>query len=196
MLEIQVRSVDWEDPLEKEMATHSNILGWQATVHEVTRVGQDLSNQRYSERECNAIFWNTSLSFWHSHCSLFSSYIAHVFPDFYHNPKFQPPPLAAGWASYLQLLLPDQNHHNLHETSGKSVSLAVAPFLHSSSRVRSTTPKIQWFPWLISLFCSPDLSHKVHSHTGRQPWGRHLGASSWLSLQKSQGGEREWLSLE
>ena len=29
MQEIQVRSLDGEDPLEKEMATHSNILGWE-----------------------------------------------------------------------------------------------------------------------------------------------------------------------
>ena len=28
MLEIQVQSLDWEDPLEEEMATHSNILAW------------------------------------------------------------------------------------------------------------------------------------------------------------------------
>ena len=26
--ETQVRSLDWEDPLEKEMATHSSILAW------------------------------------------------------------------------------------------------------------------------------------------------------------------------
>ena len=26
--EIQVRSLGWEDPLEKEMATHSSILAW------------------------------------------------------------------------------------------------------------------------------------------------------------------------
>ena len=42
MLEAQVQSLGWEDPLEKEMATHSSILensmdrgAWQATVHEV-----------------------------------------------------------------------------------------------------------------------------------------------------------------
>ena len=29
MLETQVRSLGWEDPLEKEMATHSSILGWE-----------------------------------------------------------------------------------------------------------------------------------------------------------------------
>ena len=29
MQETQVRSLGWEDPLEKEMATHSSILGWE-----------------------------------------------------------------------------------------------------------------------------------------------------------------------
>ena len=28
MRETQVRSLDWEDPLEKEMATHSSTLAW------------------------------------------------------------------------------------------------------------------------------------------------------------------------
>ena len=28
MQEIQVQSLCWEDPLKKEMATHSNILAW------------------------------------------------------------------------------------------------------------------------------------------------------------------------
>ena len=28
MQETQVRSLGWEDPLEKEMATHSSILAW------------------------------------------------------------------------------------------------------------------------------------------------------------------------
>ena len=28
MQEIQIRSLGWEDPLEKEMATHSSILAW------------------------------------------------------------------------------------------------------------------------------------------------------------------------
>ena len=46
MQEIQVQSLGWEDPLEKEMATHSSILAWRipmdreawwATVHEVTK---------------------------------------------------------------------------------------------------------------------------------------------------------------
>ena len=46
MQEMQVRSLDKEDPLEKEMATHFSIVvwktpdrgAWRATVHGVTRV--------------------------------------------------------------------------------------------------------------------------------------------------------------
>ena len=29
MQEMRVRSLGWEDPLEKEMATHSNVLAWE-----------------------------------------------------------------------------------------------------------------------------------------------------------------------
>ena len=29
MLEMQVQMLDWEDALEKEMATHSSILAWE-----------------------------------------------------------------------------------------------------------------------------------------------------------------------
>ena len=29
MQEIQVQSLGWEDPLEKKIATHSNILAWE-----------------------------------------------------------------------------------------------------------------------------------------------------------------------
>ena len=50
MQETWVRSLGWEDPLEKEMATHSNILAWKipGTVEpgglpsmELHRVGHD-----------------------------------------------------------------------------------------------------------------------------------------------------------
>ena len=45
MQETQVQSLDWEDPLEMEMAAHSSILlehstdrgAWWATVHGVTK---------------------------------------------------------------------------------------------------------------------------------------------------------------
>ena len=48
--ETQVHSLDWEDALEKEMETHSNILAWRipwtegtwwAIVHGLQRVGHD-----------------------------------------------------------------------------------------------------------------------------------------------------------
>ena len=54
MQETQVQSLDQEDPLEKEMATHSSILAlknsmdsgaWWATVHGVARVGHDLATK-------------------------------------------------------------------------------------------------------------------------------------------------------
>ena len=32
MQEMQVRSLDWEDLLEKEMATHSSILAWEVPL--------------------------------------------------------------------------------------------------------------------------------------------------------------------
>ena len=34
MQETQVRSLGWEDPLEKEMATHSSILAWRIPLTE------------------------------------------------------------------------------------------------------------------------------------------------------------------
>jgi len=47
MQEIWIQSLDLEDPLKKEMATHSSILAleipWQATVHGVIRVRHDLA---------------------------------------------------------------------------------------------------------------------------------------------------------
>ena len=52
MQETQVQSLDWEDPLEKEMETYSNILAWRipwtgacrATVHGVTKSQIGLSD--------------------------------------------------------------------------------------------------------------------------------------------------------
>jgi len=51
--ETRVPALGWEDPLEKEMETHSSILawgnpmdrgGWQATVHGVSKSQTQLSN--------------------------------------------------------------------------------------------------------------------------------------------------------
>ena len=53
MKETQVRFLDWKDPLEKEMATHSRVLAWRipvdrgawwATVHRVAKSQTQLSN--------------------------------------------------------------------------------------------------------------------------------------------------------
>ena len=44
MRETWVQSLGQEDPLEKEMATHSSILAWQATVHGVAKSRTRLSD--------------------------------------------------------------------------------------------------------------------------------------------------------
>ena len=52
--ETQVRFLGWEDPLEKEMTTHSSILAWRIPwteepgrfpVHGVARIGHDLETK-------------------------------------------------------------------------------------------------------------------------------------------------------
>ena len=54
MQETQIQSLGQEDPVEKEMATHSSILAWKipmdrgawwAAVRGVTRVGHDLATK-------------------------------------------------------------------------------------------------------------------------------------------------------
>ena len=55
MRETLVQSLGWKDLLEKEMATHSNILAWKnpmdrgvrwAAVHGITRVRHDLATKQ------------------------------------------------------------------------------------------------------------------------------------------------------
>ena len=46
MQETQVRSLGWEDPLEKEMATHSNILAWGISWTEEPGGLQSMGSQR------------------------------------------------------------------------------------------------------------------------------------------------------
>ena len=41
-----VRSLDWEDPLEEEMATHSNILAWKIPWTEESGGLQSMGSQR------------------------------------------------------------------------------------------------------------------------------------------------------
>ena len=46
MLEIQVLSLGWEDALEEEMATHSNILAWEIPWTEEPGGLQSTGSQR------------------------------------------------------------------------------------------------------------------------------------------------------
>ena len=46
MCETQVRSLGWEDPLEKEMATHSSILAWKIPQMEEPGRSQSMGSQR------------------------------------------------------------------------------------------------------------------------------------------------------
>ena len=44
--ETQVQSLGWEDPLEREMATHSSILAWKILWTEEPRGLQSMESQR------------------------------------------------------------------------------------------------------------------------------------------------------
>ena len=46
MQETQVRSLGWEDPLQKEMATHSSILAWRTPWTEEPGGLQSMGSQR------------------------------------------------------------------------------------------------------------------------------------------------------
>ena len=46
VLEAWVQSLDWEDPLEKEMATHSNSLAWKIPWPEEPGGLQSMGSQR------------------------------------------------------------------------------------------------------------------------------------------------------
>ena len=46
MQETQVQSLDWKDPLEKGMSTHSNILAWRIPWREKPSELQSMGSQR------------------------------------------------------------------------------------------------------------------------------------------------------
>ena len=48
MQETQVISLDWEDPLEEEMATHSNILAWRIPMNRGTWRLQSMGSQSWT----------------------------------------------------------------------------------------------------------------------------------------------------
>ena len=56
MQETQVRSLHWEDPLEKEMATHSSILAWKIPWIEETGRLQPMGSKRVNTTDMHAHF--------------------------------------------------------------------------------------------------------------------------------------------
>ena len=58
MQETRVQSLDWEDPLEKEMATHSSTLAWKMPWTEEPGRLQSMGSQRVRHN------WATSLTAW------------------------------------------------------------------------------------------------------------------------------------
>ena len=58
MQETQVRSLGWEDPLEKEMAAHSSILAWEIPWTEEPGGLQSMESQRVGQDLASNI-WNT-----------------------------------------------------------------------------------------------------------------------------------------
>ena len=71
--ETQVQSLNWEDPLEKEMATHSSILAWRIPWTEEPGGLQSMGSQRVTQLSMNA----------HSYCIIL--YILQVYRIVIHN---------------------------------------------------------------------------------------------------------------
>ena len=61
--ETQVRSLGWEDPLEKEMATHFSILAWRIPWTEEPRELQSIRLQRVNTTErLTLLFWASQVA--------------------------------------------------------------------------------------------------------------------------------------
>jgi len=73
--ETWVQSLDWEDPLEKEMATHSNILAWRIPWMEEPGGLQSMGSQSDTTERLHSLTHSNSLaacnfSFVRGHCSV------------------------------------------------------------------------------------------------------------------------------
>ena len=77
MRETQVQSLGWEDPLEKEMATHSSILAWKIPWTEDPVRIQSMGLQRVGHD------WVTSLHFTSPLLSFIPLFPVLLFPDVY-----------------------------------------------------------------------------------------------------------------
>ena len=60
MQETRVQSLGWEDPLEKEMATHSSILTWKIPWTEEPGGLQSMGSQRVRHDFCQIVLAKTS----------------------------------------------------------------------------------------------------------------------------------------
>ena len=81
MWEIQIRSLGWEDPLEKEMATHSSTLVWKISWTEERWRLQSMGSQRVGHD------WASSLSLSFIHISSLFSFFG-FFPHIGHYSLF------------------------------------------------------------------------------------------------------------
>ena len=70
MQEMQIPSLDWENPLEKELATYSSILAWEITWTEepgglqsmgLQRVRHDLATKTTRQETTDSYFHSTNL---------------------------------------------------------------------------------------------------------------------------------------
>ena len=59
MQETQIRSLGWEDPLEKGMATHSTILAWRISWTEEPGGLQSMGQQRVGYEGTTHVYNNT-----------------------------------------------------------------------------------------------------------------------------------------
>ena len=56
--EMWIRSLGWEDPLEKEMATHSSILAWEIPWTEEPDELQSMGSQRVGHDWATDLIWS------------------------------------------------------------------------------------------------------------------------------------------
>ena len=74
--ETQIRSLGQEDPLEKEMATHSSILAWEIPWTEEPGGLQSMRSQRVRHDWGD---WECTYTLWNDHCSKFRPYTLLMF---------------------------------------------------------------------------------------------------------------------
>ena len=82
MWETQVQSLGWEDPLEKEMGTHSSTLAWESPWTEKPGRLQSMGSQRVDTTEHTHIHARTQLVL-KSYLPLYPNFNGSLKPIFY-----------------------------------------------------------------------------------------------------------------